>query len=193
MTKQEFIEYVASFNKKPGTYTPDELYQIGVAHKKLIGRDKNWDELAAVVGTEYTGEQYRKFVVRRQDRDGTLMKNVNVLSDKTITDITEEDVVNKAEELFKLHQRVRDERTALNRKLRDESRIDALKDAIKETVSKLKELPQVTYEAQKSNTKKEAILLFSDLHIGVEVNDWYNVFNSSIAEVRVMKLVEDTI
>ncbi len=193
MTKQEFIEYVASFNKKPGEYTLDELYQIGVAHKKLLGRDKNWDELASIVGTEYTGEQYRKIVVRRQDRDGTLMKNVNVLSNKTVTDITEEEVVNKTETLFKLHQRVRDERNAYNRKLRDDSRIDSLKDAIKETVNKLKELPHVTYEAQKTNAKKEAVLLFSDLHLGVEVDDWYNTFNSKIAEARVMKLVDDTI
>jgi predicted phosphodiesterase len=193
MTKTEFIEYVSSFNKKPGTYTLDELYQIGVAHKKLLGKDKNWDELASIVGAQYTGEQYRKFVVRRQDRDGTLMKNVNLLSDKTITDITEEEVSNKAEELFKLQQRIRDERTAYNKKLRDDSRIDSLKYAIKETVNKLKELPHVTYEAQKTNLKKEAILLFSDLHLGVEVDDWYNTFNSRIAEVRVMKLVDDTI
>jgi hypothetical protein len=193
MTKQEFIKYVGSFNKKPGNYTMDELYQIGVAHKKLIGRDKNWDELASIVGTEYTGEQYRKIVVRRQDRDGTLMKNVNVLSDKTVTDINDEDIVNKTEQLFKLHQRVRDERTAYNRKLRDDSRIDSLKDAIKGTVSKLQSLPKVSYPTMSKAFNKEAILMFSDLHIGVEVDDWYNTFNSSIAEARVMKLVDDTI
>ena len=193
MTKQEFIQYVESFKKKPGEYTLDELYEIGVAHKKLLGRDKNWDELASIVGTEYTGEQYRKIVVRRQDRDGTLMKNVNVLSNKTVTDITEEEVVNKTEELFKLHQRVRDERNAYNRKLRDDSRIDALKDAIKGTVGKLQSLPKVSYPTMSKAFNKEAILLFSDLHLGVELDEWYNTFNSEIAEARVMKLVDDAI
>jgi cell division protein ZapA (FtsZ GTPase activity inhibitor) len=193
MTKKEFIQYLSSFNKEPGKYSLDELYRIGVAHKKLAGRDKNWDELAILVGTHYTGEQYRKMVVRMQDRDGTLTKNVNTISTKTVGEITDMDVLNKTQELLKQQQRIRDERTALTKKIRDESRIDALKDAIRESAEKLQVLPSVSYAAPTRKLEKEAVLLFSDLHIGVELDKPYNTYNHQIAEVRVMKLVDDTI
>jgi hypothetical protein len=195
MTKKEFIDYVSSFKKKPGTYTQDELYQIGVEHKKLIGRDKNWDELAGIVGTHYTGEQYRKFVVRMQSKDGTLSKNINIISDRTVSDITEEDVVEKTHLLFIEQQKIRDERAALHRKLRDESRISSLKDAIRSTVFKLKEMESFQYKPHTSirNLEKEAVLLLSDLHIGVDIDASFNKYNSEVAQKRVNKLVDETI
>lgn len=67
-TKQELLDFIASFNKQAGEYTADELFQIGVAHKSLPGGDKNWNELAAILGTTQSGENYRKAIVRRQAR-----------------------------------------------------------------------------------------------------------------------------
>ena len=32
---QKFIEYVKSFNKEPYEFTKDEVYEIGLKHKKL--------------------------------------------------------------------------------------------------------------------------------------------------------------
>jgi hypothetical protein len=193
MTKKEFIEYVGSFNKKPGKYTEDEIYKIGVAHKKLIRGEKNWEDLAKVLSLDITGEQYRKLIVRKQLQNGTLPKNTRMISTRTLEDISEQDLTKQTEELYKVQQRVRDERNAYTKMLKDDSRIDSLKDAIRGTVSKLQSLPKVSYPTMSKAFNKEAILMFSDLHIGVNVDDWYNTFNSSIAEVRVMKLVNDTI
>jgi predicted phosphodiesterase len=193
MTKKEFVEYVGSFNKKPGKYTEDEIYKIGVAHKKLIRGEKNWEDLAKVLSLDITGEQYRKLIVRKQLRDGTLPKNTRVISTRTIEDITEEDVIQRTKQLFIQQQKTRDERNALGRTMRDESRIDSLKDAIRGTVGKLQSLPKISYPTMSKAFNKEAILLFSDLHLGVELDEWYNTFNSKIAEARVMKLVDDAI
>lgn len=41
MLKEEFQKFIESFNKKPGEYTREELYQIGLAHKQLDVRDKS--------------------------------------------------------------------------------------------------------------------------------------------------------
>ena len=35
MTREEFEKFVDNYNKKPGEYTSQELYEIGVAHKQL--------------------------------------------------------------------------------------------------------------------------------------------------------------
>lgn len=193
MTKKELFTYIDSFNKKPGFYTEDELYKIGVAHKTLQRVEKNWEELAVMLGLDISGEQYRKVILRKQGRDGTLPKNMNQLTDRTVVEITEDDVVEKTHELFKQHQRVRDERNALNRLLRDDARIEGLKDAIRGTVEQLKALPTVSYRQPIIKASAEAVLMFSDLHLGVSTDNFYNTFNNKIAEARVMKLVDDTI
>lgn len=193
MTKKEFIEYIESFKKGPGEYTQEELYEIGVKHKTLYGKDKNWEELANVLGTTMSGENYRKFIVRKQAQDGTLPKNTRELNGRTVEDITEDDIVEKTQELFKQQQRVRDERTAYRKMLRDDARIESLKDAIRDTVKQLKGLPTVTYKAPTRGLDAEAILMFSDLHLGASIDNYYNKFNYKIAEARVMKLVDDTI
>jgi hypothetical protein len=193
MTKKELFSYIESFNKFPGTYDDEELYKIGVAHKTLLRSEKNWEELANVLGLNISGEQYRKIILRKQSQDGTLPKNINQLTEKTVFDVTGEEVLNKTHELFKQHQRIRDERNALYRHLRDESRIDALKDVMKDSIIKLNKLPSVTYRPTAIKTSTEAILMFSDLHLGVVVDSFYNKYNSVIAEKRVMKLVDDTI
>ena len=47
--------------------------------------------------------------------------------------------------------------------------------------------------AKKSKNSKEAILMLSDLHIGVNCNNFYNTYNVSVATSRLEKVVADTI
>lgn len=35
ITKEEFLNYVKSFNKQPGYYSNDEIIKIGLAHKSI--------------------------------------------------------------------------------------------------------------------------------------------------------------
>lgn len=193
MTKQEFMQYIQSFNKNPGEYTKDELYKIGVKHKELYGKEKNWKELATLLGCSWGGENYRKYVVRKQAEDGTLPKNTRELNSRTVEDITESDLVKQTRELFKQQQRLRDERTSYRKMLREDARIESLKSTIKDTVEHLKALPKVSFTAPERGLSTEAVLMFSDLHIGVLCDNYYNSFNQNIAEARVMKLVNDTI
>ena len=50
MTKKEFNEYIESFQKEAGTYTDEEIFAIGVAHKSMVLGDKNWNELSKRLG-----------------------------------------------------------------------------------------------------------------------------------------------
>ena len=194
MTKSEFLDYVLSFHKVAGNYTNDEIYQIGVEHKKLLKEEKNWTEVAQLVGWAGTGESLRNFVNSRMRREGILPKNNKVLSDKTVEEVTGDDLVKLKEDLLKQQQKTRDEWTAYRSMLREDSRIDSLKDAVKFTVDKLNKLPKVTYTPTKKNkNSKEAILMLSDLHIGVNCNNFYNTYNVSVATSRLEKVVADTI
>lgn len=196
MTKKEFEEYIASFKRNVGEYTDEEVYKIGVAHKSLDKVDKNWSKLAKTLGVcDSNGETLRCTIKRLQRIDNTLPKNKRELNSRTIEDVSEEDFAQQIDDLYKQQVKTRDTYNAYRKLIRDEARIENLKDLIKEGIANLSELPSVTSPSKSKSVKNktEAILMLSDLHIGVECNNFYNQYNVQIARNRVNKLVEDTI
>ncbi len=194
MTKSEFLDYVLSFHKTAGNYTNDEIYQIGMEHKKLLKEEKNWTEVGQLIGWVGTGESLRSFVNSRMRREGILPKNNKVLTDKTVEEVSGDDLVKLKEDLIKQQQKTRDEWTTYRSMLREDSRIDSLKDAVKFTVDRLNKLPKVAYTStKKTKNPKEAILMLSDLHIGVNCDNFYNTYNVAVATKRLEKVVNDTI
>ena len=194
LTRQEFIKYINSFGKDPGEYTKDEIYQIGIEHRKLPRKDKSWSTLVDLVGWNGSGESLRTFVMKRMKKDGILPSNDRILSDKTIDDIDKDDLLNLKYDLIKERQRTRDEWTSYRKLMREDARIDSLKDLIVDSISSLKSLPEVHYHSSESpKSEMEAILMLSDLHIGVKCDNFYNKYNTEIAMKRVDKVVENTI
>lgn len=202
ITKKEFNEFLNEFNKEPGEYTDEEMYEIGMRYKLLPTSEKRWSELVAMLGPKdengnlKSGETFRIWLKDKQIAAGTLEKNPKVLSNKTVNDLEfndfKEETENIKRDLYIQQTKTRDTWNAYRRTLRDEARIQSIKDIIKESVGELKNLPEAKYEG-KETTGNEAILLFSDLHIGVKVDDFYNTYNIEEARKRVKKLVKDTI
>ena len=202
ITKKEFNEFLDGFNKEPGEYTDQEMYEIGMKYKSLPTSEKRWNELATTLGAkdkdgnQKSGETFRIWLKDKQLAAGTLEKNPKVLSDKTVEELEFDDFKEETaaikRDLYIQQTKTRDTWNAYRRTLRDEARIQSLKDTIKEAVSELKELPKARYEGEE-RTDNEAILLFSDLHIGVQVDDFYNSYNVNEARRRVDKLVKDTV
>lgn len=177
MTSKEFQEYIESFNKKPGKYTYEEIMQIGLKMKELPISLRNWQQLHSMLGvTGFTANAYRQ----RVD------KLTQSKADQLAEGITYKDT-------YIEKQKVRDWYNAYRRDIRDEVRIDNLKDEIIAAADKFKELPLITFESDKVKRENEAVLLFSDLHIGADCDNYYNKFNLDVARERVKKLVDKTI
>ncbi len=194
MTKAELLELIKSFNKTAGNFSQDEIYAIGKAHKQLLKEEKSWSELAETIGWQGTSESLRGFINNRMRKDGTLEKNPKVLSDKTIEEVSAEDFQNLKEELMKQQQKTRDEWSTLRRLIRDEARLEVFKDLIKGTAKELNALPKCVYGNKRDvSAHSEAILLLSDLHIGVKCDNFYNKYDVKIAKQRVDTVVNDTI
>lgn len=198
MTKHEFYEYIHSFNKKHGEYTDKEIFAIGVAHKALLHKDKNWNELAKTLGIFKTGEALRNWIKYRQRENNTLPKNPRILSDKTIDEIELEDVTNTIEEktraLYIQQTKTRDTLNYYRRAMRDEARVDLFKQGLLDAMKNLSELSNVECPKRtNSDTTKEAILMLSDMHMGVDCNNFYNTYNPEIAVKRVSHLVDKAV
>lgn len=197
MTKLEFNQFIESFHKEKGNYTEEELYQIGVAHKTLPLGERDWAELTERLGVEKRSDTYRTWVAHRQQRDGTLPKDPTKLSGRTLNELSGGDITENLNEqittLYKEKQKVRDTYNAYRRNLRDESRIEDFKDLIKEAVATLKPFDTTPCIYPTTNAEKEAILMLSDLHIGVDCDNFYNTYNVAIAKERLDILAESTI
>ena len=191
ITRQEFDSYIESFNKKPGEFTKDEIYEIGVKHKQLCNLDKDWNALVLRLGWTKSTEYLRCWIKRRQKADGTLPKAK--ITEEAIQNITKEDLVDEKQELIKQRTRVREEWSQYRKLLRDDSRVDSFKDSLAEAINNLPNLPKINYNGYYADSNSEAILMLSDLHIGVKCDNFYNTYNTEVASQRLTKLVKSTI
>ena len=177
MTKEKIIELVES---KAKPLTNDDIVEIGIAHRELPKAERSWSWVANLVDWQGSGESLRCFVLRNlKDRD-MIISNSD----------SEDNLTKKKALLYKERQQVRDEWSTYHRLLREDARLDTLKETIKESAKQLEPFRKVSYKGPKT-CDVEAIAMISDLHIGVEFEDFCNKYNLEIAKERVSKLVDD--
>lgn len=181
MTKNAFIEFVNEKTKN-GTLSKDDIYEIGVKHRELPKAERNWSWLADLIKWSGSGESLRGFILRRLKNEGLVESPVDLNN--------EDDLVLKRAALYKEKQQVRDEWTTYNRMMREDARIETFKNAITDAAKTLKPFKASSYSGSPF-VSAEAIALLSDLHIGVEFNDFCNNYNLEVAKKRVSKFVFD--
>lgn len=206
-TKEEFIEYIDSFGKKPGEYTRDEIYQIGIEGKYNLSKsDKGgfWLWLADYLGVgdpgdREAGERLRGWVKDEQKRRGSLPQAAqlfrNTESEGERNELTDS-IEQKKRELYIAQTNARDVQNEYRGLLRNEARSEQLINSIKECADKVAvkiPLPSSGYIPKGVIPGKEAVLMYSDLHIGMQIRNFANVYNSDIAALRLQKLATDTI
>ena len=197
ITKEEFNTFLDEFGKEAGEFTVEEQYQIGCKYKDLPLSQKRWDELVVTLGVDKTGEQFRQWIKGQQYKDGTIKKNVQLLSGQTVDGLTFPEFEEKTEEikreLYKQQTKTRDSVNAYRRILREEARLEDFKSLLKEATTELDKLPVVKYEGLADSNGAEAVLMLSDLHIGVEINNYFNTYNVNVCTNRLNKVLRDTI
>ena len=175
--KTEFESFVESYQKEPGKYTIQQLMEIGAKFKELPLKERNWEELHKKLGIyNFSAEAYRRRVERY------MRKN-------------ESNEGKEYREAYTEKQKVRDWYNAYRRDIREEVRIENLKDEIKFAAEKFGKLEPIVWPEVKETPveKTEAVLLVSDLHIGVECDNYYNKYNKDIAKERLAKLQKNVV
>lgn len=187
MTFEEFIKYIGSYHKIVGEFTRDDIYQIGKMHKTVEPSNKrSWLFVKEAVGWEGSPDSLRMYVNDRMKRE--------TVEEELMTAECENPFEKELNKLYVEKTKYRDLRNSINRSLRDEARIEDLKDIIKEEVEKLPALPVVKYEGKNEATLfTEAILPLADLHLGAEFKNSYNEYNLDIAISRLNDLLDKTI
>lgn len=194
MLNQETLNKIHSYGKMPGEYTLDEIYEIGVVNNSQPRGSKNWNELADILGCDKTGNALRCYVYGRMKReDTTPLKDLSGRKIKD-EDTAIADMDERIADLYVQQTKTRDVYNAYRRSLREDARISSLKDAMIDAVKCVETLPQINYKPYKKvNEGTEAVLMISDLHIGVDCDNFYNKYNTEVAGQRLQKLVNDVV
>lgn len=194
MTNKEFSSYIDSFKKKPGEYTIDEIINICGVHKhELCNGDKNWQALAETLGLKKTGEQLRSWFRNNDMYAQRELSKKTPASDEVLSE-QEKSFADTKQKLYIERQKSQAILNQYRKNLRDEARIQEFKDLIRDSINNLPKL-EFAKSPTIANTKasNEAVLGFSDLHLGQEFENYYNSYSLAIAKERVEKLINQTI
>ncbi len=170
------------------------IWRLGCA-KDAGQLDMNWDELGNVINencredeTQYrTSAAYRKpYQYTRMFYEAGVFNNLS--EDDYIAQLREE-----KHELRRIKQQMFDERTALNKILREQGRSE-------ENVSKLEKLikengkcvfPAVKTTVEQSD--KDLIIALSDFHLGINAKNYFGTYNAEIAAARLRQYAEEIV
>lgn len=180
--------------------TTDIIYDICVKFKSLALSDRGnytWETLNDRFGHfKATGENLRCWVKQKQYENGTIERNPKLLTNQNIDQLEFVDFEQKTQELkenlYKQQVKTRDTLNAYTKKIRDVARVESFRELMEECANKSEPIKLQKYRGD-SSSDNEAVLLLSDLHIGLQVDKFCNKYNLDIAKERVAKLVHYTI
>ena len=198
MSIEDFYKYLETFNKNTWEYTDEEILEICCVYKLFVPtRQKNWTELLTKVGTTSSVDAWDKRVTRylrafpEYEQELRLKFAPNEPEKKKLADL----IRHQTETLYKQQTKTRDVLNEYRRNMREEARIEELKKSIQEAAKSVEtyvSMPMsICFDKDKSSA--EAILLLSDWHIGVLVDNFYNRFNQHIAEYELDTLVKQVV
>lgn len=158
--------------------------------------DLDWDDIVNLLGLDLNKDSLRK----SQDTifgGIAVYKKMKELQRETEPEDYQEAVRIQLEELKKERIKIQDERKALNRQIRKEARSENIKELAYECADRITVNDRIDLSTIKIcsdlQQEKTAILTLSDMHFGLEINEFNNVYNEEVFVNRLNKLVEKTI
>lgn len=173
--------------KKYESESEEELIYRICSDKDIIGSWQNVaDILNELLGTEFTESKFRKSYQAFQKM---LEANQSKFVDN---DSQLEEIVSAKQELQKERQKLSDERVELNRLIREEARKESFEDLIKRVISEsVKPIDFDVKEIQSYTSENDLLVHLTDIHAGIEIDSYLNVFNKDVLVDRLEKYTSE--
>lgn len=158
------------------------------------GKYKNWKEITPFVNKELFGDdesQYRD--------ESAFRKGVKYARDYYEAGCfgIEDDYCRKLQEeryeLVKQQVKTRDERSELNRALREQARKESYKDMVMRIICENVEPVNLDVQPSSFCGDNDLLVHLSDIHAGIEIDNWKNVFNENVLKERIEKYTSEII
>ena len=165
------------------------IWRLGQA-KDAGTLDMNWDELARIINREFRTDEseYRtEAAYRKIYSQARRFYEAGVFNDLSEDKYFKELQIQK-QELEKEKVKTRDERNELKRVIREEARKESYKEQILRSISEYQCNP-LSYDESKQftgilKTDNDLIVSCTDIHAGIEIENYFNKFNEEILKKR---------
>lgn len=167
------------------------LWRIGNAKKDGL-LDNTWVEVADFMNKTFRDseeEYYCESAYRKKYKNYIDAKTMFVKQEAT-SDGTADELAAKLREIEKAKIKLRDERTDYQKSLREDARresfVELVERAFAANVSPFdyKQSPMI-------DSNEDMVVCLSDLHAGIEVDNWWNTYNTSILRQRLYKYLDE--
>lgn len=157
------------------------------------GKYKNWKEITPFVNKELFGEDEELY--RDESAYRKSAKYARDFYEAGVFGNNEDDYLKELrlekQELKKEKQKLSDERVELNRILRAEARKESYVDMVKRIICEDTEPMNVNVHYTLFNSSTDLLCSLSDIHAGIEIYTWNNVFNENVLKERIEKYTSD--
>ena len=163
----------------------DELVQSG--------KYQNWKEITPLVNKELFGDDESQY--RDESAFRKAVKYARDFYEAGVFGVNEDEYFKKLrikkQELQKAKQQLSDERVELNRQIRQEARKESYVDMVKRIICEDTEPMNVSVHYTLFNSQTDLLCHLTDIHTGIEINTWKNVFNEDVLKQRIEKYTSD--
>ena len=181
-----------SLEKQPNENEEQFIWRLGQAKDSGI-LDLDWNELADVINkawrqdeTEYKSEAaYRKCY-----QYAKRFYEANVFNQYSDEDTYIKQLRDAKVELRKEKQKMFDERTELNRKIREQARRESFIDLVSDKISNVAPLELNYRDKEIIESDNDVICHITDLHAGIHIDNWYNKFNMDVLKERLTNYLD---
>lgn len=172
------------------------IFRLGQA-KDSGNLDMNWDDIAAVINKEFRTDdtEYRtEAAYRKPYQQAKRYFEANVFKNYCDEDTYFKELRVQKQELEKERVKVRDERNELNRVIREEARKESYKEQVIRSISEYHGEP-LQYDERKQftgilKTDNDLIISCTDIHAGIEIDNFFNKFNEQVLRERFNKYLD---
>lgn len=163
----------------------DELVQSG--------KYQNWKEITPMVNKELFDEDESQY--RDESAYRKAVKYARDFYEAGVFGKSEDEYFKKLriekQELQKAKQQLSDERVEFNRQIRQEARKESYVDMVKRIICEDTEPMNVPVHYTLFNSETDLLCHLTDIHTGIEINNWKNVFNEDVLRQRIEKYTSD--
>ena len=164
------------------------IWRLGLA-KDSGELDMSWDELANIINKELGNEDrpLSEAAFRKPFQYAKKFYEAGVFN-RLSEDEYFKELKLKTQELAKQQIKTRDERNELNRIIREEARKESYRNQILRSISEYNCQPLLYDESKQFtgalNADNDLIISMTDLHTGIEINNYFNKFNEDVLRDR---------
>lgn len=149
----------------------------------------SWDEIADIINKEIGNEDtpYSEAAFRKPYQQAKRYYDAGVFKELTNEEYAKE-LEYQRQELAKQQIKTRDERTELNRLIREQARRESYKDQVLRSISE-HDCHPLSYDETKRfdgviKSDNDLVISMTDLHAGIEIDNYFNKFNEDILRDR---------